>query len=414
MKINNKDTFFVEKVNQQELFAVLLDHFESAQHNIQCIRFQKKEYTYFLDVRLNKKNQAVDIVNSKDFPKVELINLKNKIKETLVENQILQFAQVICFTPSKKIEGYYRYKDLFQLLPMPKEYPQTPMRSADHPCLLQFSFTSCPDPSICFKRIDEKSQQYLRILNVLLKDRIFAKFTRGIRDNWIQDDKSTVKWGGVGYQTRDGFTVNMKNFSATNNLKPIKTIPAQEYYSNNIQQSLLHGRGSVFDRSVSLVLPDSISNSLDTALNLPEEEFNKFLNACAWYDRIEEFWNISHSSAFISSVIAIECLRDKSKDEHCGECKQIKNITKNFKEFLSEYVPFIDQVPQVKKAIYDIRSKLAHGVNLLSQDIEPWNNTINPKAMSEARVEQALLFIITVTVLRNWLWKRKIENNGTN
>ena len=248
----------------------------------------------------------------------------------------------------------------------------------------------------------------------MLKDRIFAKFTRGIRDNWIQDDKSTVKWGGVGYQTRDGFTVNMKNFSATNNLKPIKTIPAQEYYSNNIQQSLLHGRGSVFDRSVSLVLPDSISQSLDIVLDLPKEEFNKFLNACTWYDRIEEFWNISHSSAFISSVIAIECLRDKSKDEHCGECKQIKNITKNFKEFLSEYVPFIDQVPQVKKAIYDIRSKLAHGVNLLSQDIEPWNNTINPKAMSEARVEQALLFIITVTVLRNWLWKRKIENNGTN
>lgn len=410
MQINyqtDKNSFFVDKVDQQELLVVIFDYFKSAQHSIQGIRFQKERCAYFLDVKINKKDKIIDIIPSKDFPKVELTNLKKKIKKTLIDNQIPKFAQVICFTPNKKVEGYYRYKDLFQLLPMPKGHPQTPLRFADHPCLLQFSFISCPDAEICFKRIDKESQKYLRILNVLLRDRIFTEFTRSGGWDWIEDDKNTVKWGMLGYRTRDGFTVDVREFSATNNLKPIKSISAKEYYAYDVQQ-FPFGRHSVYDP---FVLPDDLTESLDLVLNLPEEEFESFFNACTWYDLTEKIWNISHSAAFVSSVTAMECLRDKTKDEPCGECKQIKNITKNFKEFLSEHVPFIDQVPQVKKAIYDTRSKLAHGESLLSQDIEPWNNIINSKAMSESKIERTLLFVITVTALRNWLWERKNQQS---
>jgi len=61
--------------------------------------------------------------------------------------------------------------------------------------------------------------------------------------------------------------------------------------------------------------------------------------------------------------------------EKCSACGQPKfEITKKFKAFLKQYVPRIEEdFPDEFKAIYRMRSDLAHGLDLLTADLEYWN-----------------------------------------
>jgi hypothetical protein len=70
------------------------------------------------------------------------------------------------------------------------------------------------------------------------------------------------------------------------------------------------------------------------------------------------------------------------------------SISKNF--------PNIDKFPKEKKTIYHFRSLLAHGSELLQEDLEPWNFMMEAKA-NEQRTLQYNLFSIVGVAIYNWL-----------
>jgi hypothetical protein len=137
--------------------------------------------------------------------------------------------------------------------------------------------------------------------------------------------------------------------------------------------------------------------------------------ACSWYAQYRYAAKESRSSAFITLVSALECLA--LEKEVCKYCKQpfIENVdlcqqcgqpryrvTVHFHEFLKKYVPGIDNFPKEKKAIYQIRSQLAHGTDLLQADLEPWNFLVDGKEEEQGRL-QSNLFSIARLAIYNWL-----------
>jgi hypothetical protein len=102
----------------------------------------------------------------------------------------------------------------------------------------------------------------------------------------------------------------------------------------------------------------------------------------------------SSSSAFIAVVSGIEALIEK-KSETCPECRQPKfGVTKKFEKFLKEHVPNIQEnYPNELKQIYQVRSGLAHGVDLLWEDREYWNFFGEPRQqwLSSKRILMTLL-----------------------
>ncbi len=114
--------------------------------------------------------------------------------------------------------------------------------------------------------------------------------------------------------------------------------------------------------------------------------------ACNWYAQYRYTAKESRSSAFIALVTALECLGEQPR----------YRVTVHFKEFLKKYFPAIDQFPKEKKIIYQVRSQLAHGADLLRADLEPWNFLVDATEEDQGQLQRNLLYIARLAIY-NWL-----------
>jgi hypothetical protein len=202
---------------------------------------------------------------------------------------------------------------------------------------------------------------------------------------------------GIFYQ---GLKGNLDHFSSVENINPIERVPFQEYYT------------ALPVRTSYLRLSDDLELSLDLAFALDNSTWRKFFMACSWYAQYRSIWKVSHSSAFIALVTAIECLAQEK--EVCDVCKQsiLENdedicpscgqpryrVTKHFLDFLKKYFPAIDRFPKEKRTLNQVRSQLAHGSDLLQADLEPWSFFLDVKRQEQSRLQENLSYIVRVAI----------------
>ncbi len=346
---------------------------------------------------------------SKEFPGEELTKLGSKIKEILVDNQSPRIGQIVAFS-SEGVEGYFRYKDLFQVIPIPDTAPKPKVMVADHPFLLQFSYVSCRDMAVDNTRWFRKATVYVRLLNLLSNLPITLR-SRHIRFFWTMNTKDpngwTSEWRQEGY-TYKGLSGKISKYTPVAKLQPIKRIPSHKYYSEFPAIS-----------SKPLRFPDNLGNSFDLAFGLNARDWEKFIMACSWYYQAQAIWRESNSSSFVALVSAIECLIDKpercpdcrqtitegiEKCDHCGQPRY--KVTKKFREFLDRYVPLLEErFPEERKLLYGVRSELSHGLNLLVRDLKPWYFMMNARAEKQDALQRNLHFVAR-TAINGWLWNR--------
>lgn len=300
------------------------------------------------------------------------------------------------------------------MIPIPDIAPKPEVMVAFHPFLLQFSYISCPYTSIDDMRRSEKSTVYIRLLNLFSNVRINSG-SRYARFSWIMntDDPNnlTSEWRREGYIYK-GFSRKIDQYTPIDKFQLIKQIPHQEYYN------YYYFRLPILT-SKPLKFPDNLEESFDLALSLNRQDWKKFFMACSWYYQAEAIERESSSSSFIALVNAIECLTEKPERctecgqtitegiEKCKFCSQLKyRVTKKFKEFLEKYVPFLEkQFPKEKKLLYEVRSKLSHGLNLLIRDLNPWYFIMSVQIEEQDDLQRNLNFI-TRTAIYNWLRNR--------
>jgi hypothetical protein len=202
-----------------------------------------------------------------------------------------------------------------------------------------------------------------------------------------------------------GLKVKIDDFSSVENINPIERVPFLKYYVALPERTL-----------IPLRLSDDLERSLDKAFALDKSTWRKFFMACSWYAQYQRIWEVSHSSAFIALVTAIECLAQEK--EVCDICKQsiLENdedicpscgqpryrVTKHFQDFLKKYFPGIDLFPKEKRTLYHVRSQLAHGSDLLQADLEPWNFFLDLKRQEQYHLQRNLYFIVGITIY-SWL-----------
>jgi hypothetical protein len=382
-------------VKEPELLCVLHSFFKYATHPLphRARRFGDNKSGHYLDVQF----KADGTIGSMDgeLDEIQAKALSDQVSSTLLENQTQLVGQSLCFSQHDAVQGVYRYKDIFQVFPIPAEAPHAPMIAADHPFVLQFKYLSCSDATINGHRRTEKAVKLTRILNTLCGSAVFPS-ARYVQHFWgICPDKEftcRLTQEGYGYP---GFAPELKEFSASNELPAIQLFPAATYYDINF-----------FSGDYAVTLPDSIEKYLDKVLSLKDEHAKRFEIASTWFSQVNGLWPQSSSSALIAVVSAIEALLEKSSD-FCKECGQPKfEITKKFRAFLKEYVPGIEEVfPEEFKAIYGMRSDLAHGNALLAADLEYWNYFGTPLQQWQDEFQRNT-FYITATALRNWVLAR--------
>jgi hypothetical protein len=189
--------FYLNRVDHNELLSLLQFHFGQSSHPALSRRhtFTKRdEEQISLDVEVDKYGQIFDIIPSQDFPDIELEAISSKIRNTLIDNQSIKIGEVVGFSVNGKVDGFFKYKEEFQILPVPDSAPKiTHQTAGDHPFLLQFKYATCPDFQISSMRAKEKEIRILRMLNLLTKGRIkhVSPFVKSAWVAKIDDDPSS-------------------------------------------------------------------------------------------------------------------------------------------------------------------------------------------------------------------------------
>ena len=395
-----KNKFYLSKVNHLELSQVLLSYFGQSDGDTRTQKYVKKdEPECFLEVLYDSYSRIVKITPSPKLNSERIKEISNMIKERLVKNQKPAIGQEVCYSVHKKVNGYFRYKDLFQIIPVPLFAPQPSFIAADFPFLLQFRYISCPDLMIDSIRKNRQFMEIISFLHFFSQGRLHGR-SRYAEFSWVlkTDDPQnwTSEWKQLGY-TYKGFSGKIDSFTPITNIPPIEREPYRNYYDWR--------KGGRLD---SLTLPDNLEASLDRAFNLDEKERSKFFRACIWYYIAHTIWKISHSVSYLALITAAESLIRRIKEPICEECgRPIFQTTKEFNNFLRKYVPNINEMVE-KYNFFGIRSGLSHGGKLFKRDIDPMSfmSTIS----FEEEMLQREMFGIAFTAIYNWLCSKKQKN----
>ncbi len=391
--LNSKvaEALHINDVKSSELLTVFLSFFKQARGlTDSVIRYGEASY---IDVEFDPSGKIKGLVSC--LTNNEIGVLSEKIKNSLIANQRQAVAQTVCFATSRAVRGTYRYKDVFQIVPIPSTAPHAPAIIADHPLLLQFSYVNSPHPTVNSKRRVEKTAKLTRLLGVVCRPPVFSE-PRYARFFWNTsfDPKITAKWlqQGYGYE---GFAPELSEFSDFPTSRRIRQYPSTEYYSDRFMTE-----------DYEFALPNIMDEYLDKVFSLGAEDERRFAIASSWIAQVPALWMESSSAAFVAVVSAAEALLGP-KGETCAACGQPKfGISKAFKAFLEEYVPDIrSRYPLELKQIYRIRSGLAHGAGLLLADLEYWNFYGDLRHASED-IMQRNTHNIGAEALRNWVLRR--------
>jgi hypothetical protein len=194
-----RDYFHVSEVEPQELMQLLLEHFSFSQHGDFVYKFQKAQQ--FIEVVCDETGNIKSIAPSIDFPSEELDVIEKIIQDTLLTKHGTKICQIIGFC-GLPITGYFSYKDLFQILPVPEDAPKPKVLLADHPFILEVAYETCPNLMIDASRKQKKAVMYTRLLNVF-SNQFISLGSRYPHFAWVYniDDRSnlTSEWKQLGY-----------------------------------------------------------------------------------------------------------------------------------------------------------------------------------------------------------------------
>jgi hypothetical protein len=289
--------------------------------------------------------------------------------------------------------GGFRFRDEFQILPLPPEAPRPQFLVGDHPLVLEFAFPSSANPMVNNLRRGKLEREIQLLCSLLLVPALRAQSLFALF-HWVHEPTtadgnlvSSFRQGGYAWP---GARFQDDAFSPLAEYPPLGEVDPQTYY----------GRQGV-SATQTLEIPSTFTESLELVRALSNHDRERFLRACYWYQQSSATWLISRSISFEALVCAIEALMpDQQPGDPCQECgrPQGEGLTKIFTDFVDRFVPEIPR--QQRRNFYRLRSAISHGGKLLHADEVSWGFGLQQGAEDQ---EMRSLSAIVRAVLINWL-----------
>jgi hypothetical protein len=296
------------------------------------------------------------------------------------------------------IQGWWRYRDVFQMLPLPDSAPKPSFLVAEQPFNLEFSYSKVTDGHVNIQRRSRQTRKLELLLHVLLRPAINNPYFKFIgTDGWAwvlprPDEDSTVSAYCPKLYTFPDLVVAPDSFSDVGSIQPMVLLDPQTYYAE------------IGISSAGFKAPRDLEDCFDHFFALPPQIQEKFLHACVWFRSMTD--TKSFSLMYLAAIQAIETLMPPEEGGHgrCSECgkKQAPGPTARMKAFVEEFAPTGNGESEVRSHLYKIRSDLTHGYRPPFRVDREIRIDLNPQNASDrdALTEAAKTARI---VLRNWL-----------
>lgn len=380
-----------DEIDAQELHFLLRNHFPQSDYGKDYTRFMREDEE-LLRIFYSKKGRIKEVVRNSSLSDAEISIIDKKIEDCIVSRSLPVWGRYKFFSQAP-VSGWFRYKDLFQILPVPPIAPQPHYGADPHPGLIEVKDVGSQDVDIRSMRVSRSARSIELILTMLVPTIARFCFKDGPRE-WVYGDAvdgqivSSLKSKGYHYAD-DGHYAG--GFTATDDIPPIERIDSDEFYNNHPH---------AFHVGRDLVFPKGLEQSLDKVFALSANKKNKLLRACYWLNTSRNIHRDSASGSYVALVSAIEAIMDDKRGPPCPTCSKPTGDgpTKTFRDFIETHTPGVPEA--MRKQFYDVRSNLSHGGTLLAEDEEVWSG--GRMSMYQGLDFMNLNSVVRAAVL-NWL-----------
>ena len=279
------------------------------------------------------------------------------------------------------VKGAFKYRDLFQILPAPDDFPRPPCLEAHHPCLLELRYEFEFDPDLKTSDgqpvpdwIQQKDQEGKIIHEISslfgvysLSNFVFPSGGHSWSINTEDGSNFDLQWRQLSYFVEDGkHQHNISNFTDAGCL-PMEQVETSKAYNFGARFT-----GDDFS------IPDFLPGILDSYYILERDDRDAILKMASIFNSALKIKAISSSISFAIFVTSIESLVDYQhkgdKVENCKECNKPRySVTRKFNDFLKRYSSDSNELVKFYKSAYDHRSKILHAGALFLGEHIPLN-----------------------------------------
>jgi hypothetical protein len=356
--------FAADRIDHGELQHVIGRHFPSgSQPGIREVVYPG-EAKYAIKLKFSKDDTLTSIEAGPLLTAALEATLIRAINDALVDIGPKVFRQVLF--ADHKLTGCWRYKDRFQVIPVPPQALQLNCLLGDHPFVLEIKIDRSKDGFVTNRRTAQVMRNTELLLAGLVNSSVHHLAARSFYGNWVRlpgdEHRAAYLYPYYPYapQSTDDFT-------STDNLAPVA--PPRVLFA---------------PFSMSLGTPFSVPDGLDEVLDAYHASSPKvqeqFLRSCYWLQRADRSFVESFSAAFMAVVTAAEALFESRPPEKCNCCGQPKyGLSNAFSQLIETHVPLPELLGPGHhheqrnfrtrlKYLYSTRSKITHGGDLRGCD----------------------------------------------
>lgn len=351
----------IKEINDEEFNHTLMNYFSSSTvENRDLIFF--KEDKQAVKLFYSQAGNLQSIRSTSILSKFDVENITNLIEENLIRDVGQHFYRRVAFF-SQPAVGYFRYKNLFQLIEVPIDAPKPEGRLGPNPCLFEMKFPGSQDRDIQSIRAGRYRHKIEVSLNLIIPSFSYIQDITG-GHCWVYGDiidgdiKSEYKQPGYHYP---GLGTGSPEFSSIDGVAPMDNCPSSDLYAKP---------PGVYPFE-NAIIPSDLAVYFDTISSLSDKHRSSFYRAAHWFHAAGKIASVSSSGYYVALVSAIESLLPNPGNDNCSTCGKPKGKgpTALFRDFVDKYAP--DSQPRTqyaRKNLYSLRSSLAHGSTIILSD----------------------------------------------
>ncbi|EPO9975520.1 TPA: hypothetical protein ACKTGI_004007 [Pseudomonas aeruginosa] len=279
------------------------------------------------------------------------------------------------------VKGVLKYKDFFQIIPAPDDFPRAPCLEAHHPCLLELKYKfefdpdlKMPDGKSVPEWIQQKDQEGKIIHEISslfgmysLSYFVFSSGGHSWSINTEAGSDFDLQWRQLSYFVADG-----KHQHKISKFTDAGCLPM-----GRVETSKVYNFGARFIGD-DFSIPDLLPEILDSYYILEQDDRDAISRVASIFNSALKIKAISSSISFAIFVSSIESLVDYQyrgvKVESCKECNAPRySVTRKFTDFLKRYSSDSDELVRFYKSTYGRRSKILHAGALFLGEHIPLN-----------------------------------------
>jgi hypothetical protein len=341
-------------VEHHELVSVLSPHFGGSVHDTdRRVTLFPTHPPHALRLEYNRDLEPTGAFAEETLTEKDIETVWVELNRNYFESAGTGICQTVLLV-SGPMDGWWRYRDRFQIVPVPPAAPRPNFLMAAFPFLLEFTYNRSPDEFVSGRRRQRDGYRLSLVLSALIRRSItwhLATEVGNRRHAWVQLPNSGGVWNVVYCSmTYDHASIRHlpETFTPTGELPPIPLVPAEQYY-----------RPGYIRGGDGLELPDDLEESFDIFFALPGRLQDRFLQASYWLhqtNRVDSF-----SGIFLHTIQAIESLAWQPRTQtFCPRCNKPDGPgpTRLFNDFLDRFAP---GAIEGRRVLYNVRSGLSHG-----------------------------------------------------